>query len=77
MNSVKFSALRHAVKLKHEIELIELDIVEFLSGQLPDHIKTPIVAGKRQELDNKKYTLLKYVENNDLSKLIFEHTRIK
>lgn len=76
MNATKFSALRHAVKLKHEIELLELDIVEFVSGNLPKIMKDQLLESREKELNMKKINLLKFVENNDLSKIIFENTRI-
>lgn len=77
MNALKFSALRHAVKIKHEIELIQLDMAEFMSSELPAVHKQILLETRKKELDIKKQSLLQYCENNELEKIIFENYKLK
>lgn len=77
MNAVRFSALRHAVKIKHEIELLQLEMAEFMSSSLPDDIKKGMLLVKSKELNERKMNLMKYCENNELEKIIFENYKIK
>ena len=70
--ALRFSALRHAVKLKHEIELVEVDILEFMECNLSPYIRKGILDSKQKELQEKKIELLRFVEQNSLQEIIFK-----
>ena len=70
--SLRFSALRHAVKLKHEIELVEVDILEFMESNLTAYIRKNIIDSKQKELQEKKVQFLRFVEQNNLHEIIFK-----
>ena len=70
--ATRFTALRHAVKLKHEIELVEVDMLEFMESNLSPIIRKCMVDSKQKELQEKKVQLLRFVEQNNLQEIIFK-----
>ena len=72
MFNQKFSFLRHAVKMKHEIEFLEVDILEFLELKMPEYLQKSLIENKTKELNEKKIMLLRYVEQNNLQEIIFK-----